>query len=107
MNINDILKQAQNMQSQMQKAQENLINITVEGSAGGGMVKVKANGKLEILSIDIDPEVINSDDKEMLEDLIAAAVNQTIKNAQAKANEEMQKITGGLNLPGNFKIPGL
>ena len=71
------------------------------------MVKVKANGKLEILSINIDPEVINSDDKEMLEDLIAAAVNQTIKNAQAKANEEIQKITGGLNLPGNFKIPGL
>jgi DNA-binding YbaB/EbfC family protein len=107
MNINDILKQAQSMQVQMQKAQEDLVNITVEGSAGGGMVKVKANGKLEILSINIDPEVINSDDKEMLEDLIAAAVNQTIKNAQAKANEEIQKITGGLNLPGNFKIPGL
>ncbi len=107
MNINDILKQAQNMQAQMQKAQEDLVNITVEGSAGGGMVKVKANGKLEILSINIDPEVINGEDKEMLEDLIAAAVNQTIKNAQAKANEEIQKITGGLNLPGNFKIPGL
>ncbi len=107
MNINDILKQAQNMQAQMQKAQEDLVNITVEGSAGGGMVKAKANGKLEILSIEIDPEVINSEDKEMLEDLITAAVNQTIKNAQAKASEEMSKITGGLNLPGNFKIPGL
>jgi DNA-binding protein YbaB len=62
---------------------------------------------LEILSVSIDPEVINGDDKEMLEDLIAAAVNQAIKNAQAKAGEEMQKITGGLNLPGNFKFPGL
>jgi len=107
MNMNDILKQAQNMQSKMQKTQEELVNITVEGSSGGGMVKVTANGKMEILSINIDPEVINGDDKEMLEDLIAAAVNQAIKNAQTKANEEVQKITGGLNLPGNFKIPGL
>jgi DNA-binding YbaB/EbfC family protein len=105
--MNDILKQAQNMQSQMQKTQDDLVNIKVEGSSGGGMVKATANGKLEILTITIDPEVINGDDKEMLEDLIAAAVNQTIKNAQAKANEEMKKITGGLNLPGNFKIPGL
>ncbi len=107
MNMNDILKQAQNMQAKMQKTQEELVNITVEGSSGGGMVKVTANGKMEILSITIDPEVINGDDKEMLEDLITAAVNQTIKNAQTKANEEVQKITGGLNLPGNFKIPGL
>ena len=110
-NMNDLLKQAQKIQQEMAKAQENLVNIVVEASAGGGMVKVKANGKLEIVSVSIEPEVIDVEDKEMLEDLVAAAVNQAIQNAQAKANEEMQKISGnmlgGLNLPGNFKFPGM
>ena len=110
-NMNSILKQAQKMQEDMQKAQEGLADIQVEGTAGGGMVKVVANGKLELLSVHIEEEVINAEDKEMLEDLVAAAVNQAIKTAQEKANEEMQKITGGmlggLNLPGNFKIPGM
>ncbi len=110
-NMNDLLKQAQKMQEEMQKAQEGLVNIVVDGSAGGGMVKVKANGKLEIVSVTIEPEVIDAEDKEMLEDLVAAAVNQAIQNAQARANEEMQKVSGsmlgGLNLPGNFKFPGM
>lgn len=110
-NMNSLLKQAQKMQEDIKKAQEGLINITVEGTSGGGMVKVIANAKMEVISVHIEEEVINTDDKEMLEDLIAAAVNQALKAAQEKANEEMQKITGGmlggLNLPGNLKIPGL
>jgi nucleoid-associated protein EbfC len=110
-NMNSLLKQAQKMQEDMQKAQEGLVDIKVEGSAGGGMVKVVANGKMEVLSVHIEEEVVSAEDKEMLEDLIAAAVNQAMKSAQEKANEEMQKITGGMlggmNLPGNFKFPGM
>ena len=109
--MNNILKQAQKLQEEMKKVQEALASVTVEGSAGGGMVKVIANGKLKILSVKIDPEVWQDNDKEMLEDLIAAAVNQAIENAQKRAEEEMKKVTGGmlgnLNLPGNFNIPGL
>jgi len=111
LNMNDLLKQAQKMQEEMKKVQEGLAAITVEGSAGGGMVKVLANCKLEILSITLEPAVIDPTDKEMLEDLIAAAVNQALQTAQKRANEEMQKVTGGmlggLNLPGNMNIPGL
>ena len=108
MNMNNLLKQAQKMQAEMQKVQEGLANIKVKGSAGGGMVTVEANCKLEILSVKVEREVVNPDDKEMLEDLIAAAVNQAITNAQQKANEEMQKVTGGLlGQAGNINIPGL
>ncbi len=110
-NMNSLLKQAQKMQEDMQKAQESLVNITVEGTSGGGMVKIIANAKMEVISVHIEEEVINTEDKEMLEDLVVAAINQALKAAQEKANEEMQKITGGmlggLNLPGNLKIPGL
>lgn len=111
MNMNNLLKQAQKIQQDMQNVQEGLADIIVEGSSGGGMVNVKANCKLEIVSISIEPEVIDKEDKEMLEDLVSAAVNQTLSKAQEKANEEMKKVTGGmlggLNLPGNFKFPGL
>ena len=107
--MNNILKQAQKLQGEMKKVQETLASITVEGSAGGGMVKVLANCKLEILSIKIDPEVLKEEDQEMIEDLIVAAVNQAIQNAQKRAEEEMKQVTGGLlgNLPGNLNIPGL
>lgn len=109
--MNSLLKQAQKLQGEMKKVQETLSSITVEGSAGGGMVKVVANCKLEVLSIKIDPEVLNEEDQEMIEDLIVAAVNQAIQNAQKRAEEEMKKVTGGmlgnLNLPGNLNIPGL
>lgn len=111
LNMNNLMKQAQKMQEEMKKVQDKLAGITVEGTSGGGMVKVTANCKLEIKSIVIEPEVIDSDDKEMLEDLIVAATNQALQNAQTRANEEMQSVTGGmmsgLNLPGNFKMPGL
>jgi len=108
-NMAAIMKQAQKMQEEMQKTQENLGKITVEGSSGGGMVKVEANCNNEILSIKIEPEVFEDNDKEMLEDLVVAAVNQALANAQQRSAEEMQKITGGLmsNLPGGMKFPGM
>ena len=111
MDMSNLLKQAQKMQEEMVKAQEGLSDITVEATSGGGMVKVTANGKLEILSVSIEKEVVDPEDKEMLEDLVAAAVNQALQMAQQKAQEEMQKVTGGMlggmNLPGGMKFPGM
>lgn len=108
-NLQNILKQAQKIQERIAKAQAELENIMVEGSAGGGMVTVTANGKQEILKIKIDPEVVNPDDVEMLEDLILVAVNQALEKAQEAANEQMSKVAGGIlpNLPEGLKIPGL
>lgn len=100
------MQQAQKVQSKMESIQKELENLEVEGSAGGGMVIVKANGKQEVLSIKIEPEVI-SEDIEMLEDLVLAAVNQAMSRAQEEAAEQMKKATGGLmgNLPGGMKMP--
>ncbi len=110
-NMANIMKQAQKMQEEMQTAQKNLENITVEATSGGGMVKVEANCNMQIKSIKIEPEVFDDNDQEMLEDLVVAAVNQALTNAQEKSNEEMQKVTGGmmggLNLPGGMKFPGM
>jgi DNA-binding YbaB/EbfC family protein len=100
MNINKIMKQAQQMQEQMAKLQEALANKTVEGSAGGGMVKAVASGDGKIVNISIEPDVLSQNDKEMLEDLVVAAVNNAIDNAKNMAADEMKKITGGLNIPG-------
>ncbi len=107
--MNQILKQAQKMQEELNKVQENLVNITVEGSSGGGMVTVTANCQNQILEVSIEPEVVDPDDKDMLEDLVAAAVNQALENAQKRAQEEMSKVTGGMfgNLPAGFKMPGM
>ncbi len=104
--MNSIMQQAQKVQSKMESIQKELENLEVEGSAGGGMVVVKANGKQEVLSIKIEPEVI-SEDIEMLEDLVLAAVNQAMSRAQEEAAEQMKKATGGLmgNLPGGMKMP--
>ena len=102
MNINQLMKQAKKMQAKMAELQAELEQKTVESSAGGGMVKVIANGKYEILSITIDPEVVNAEDIEMLQDLILAAVNDALRKAQEMVAEEMSKITGGLKLPGLF-----
>lgn len=106
--MNQLLKQAQKMQSEMARIQAELANITVEGSAGGGMVKVVTNCQNQIIQVNIEQEVIDSEDKEMLEDLICAAVNQALENAKKRAEEEMAKVTGGMlgNLPGGLKIPG-
>lgn len=101
-NMNQMLKQAQKLQQSMLKAKEELESRTVEASAGGGAVEVVVNGKMELLELKIKPEAVDPDDLEMLEDLVKAAVNQGLRNAQAMVEEEMSKITGGFNIPGLF-----
>ena len=94
------MKQAQQMQEQMAKMQEELANKTIEGSAGGGMVKAVASGDGKLVSITIEPDVLKQNDKEMLEDLIMAAVNSALENAKTMAADDMKKIAGGFNIPG-------
>lgn len=101
-NMNKMMKQVQKMQEDMNKLQEELGDEIVETTSGGGAVKVKANCKQEILEVNIDPEVVDPDDVEMLQDLVLTAVNEALSNAKEKANEEMNKITGGINIPGMF-----
>jgi len=103
-NMSNLMKQAQELQSKMAKLQEELENRTLEASAGGGMVTVVVNGRQEILSIKIDPEVVDPDDVEMLQDLILAAINDGLGRAKDMVNQEMGNLTKGLNLPN---IPGL
>jgi nucleoid-associated protein EbfC len=98
-----ILQQAQEMQGKFQKVQEELAQQSVTATAGGGMVTVEANGQGTVRSIKIDPSVVNPADVEMLEDLVLVAVTEVQKKAQAAAQTEMGKLTGGLNLP--FKLP--
>ena len=98
--MGNLLKQAQEMQSRMAKIQEELAQKTVDGSAGGGMVRVTVNGQLALTAIKIDSTVINSEEKEMLEDLIMAAINDGMRKARDMASSEMSKITGGLKIPG-------
>lgn len=99
-NINKMMKQAQKIQREMARMQEELKDKVVEASAGGGIVEVRVNGKQELLAITIKPEVVDPEDIEMLQDLVVAAVNEGIKKSQEMAAEEMSKITGGLNIPG-------
>ena len=94
-----ILKQVQKAQAQMAKMQEQLGEKTVESSSGGGAVRAEVNGHKELLSLQIDPEVLSEENREMLEDLILAAVNEALKKVDEMINAEMQKLTGGLNLP--------
>jgi DNA-binding YbaB/EbfC family protein len=98
--LGNILKQAQEMHSKISQLQEEMANKTVEASAGGGMVNIVINGKQQVLSIRIDPEVVNREDVDMLQDLICAAVNEAIRKSQEMMTEEMKKITGGLSIPG-------
>lgn len=99
-NIGNIMKQAKKMQEKMGRLQEELETKTIEAQAGGGMVRVIVNGKFEIVSLKIEKDVVNPEDIEMLQDLIAAAVNEGIRKAQEMASSEMAKITGGLSIPG-------
>jgi len=99
-NLGNIMKQAKKMQEKMTRLQQELETKTVEAQAGGGMVKVVVNGKFEVVSLKIEKDVVNSDDVEMLQDLIAAAVNEGIRKAQEMSAAEMGKITGGLSIPG-------
>ena len=101
-NMQSMIKQAQKMQEDMAAKQAELEEQEYETSAGGGVVSVKINGRKEILSVKIDPEVVDPDDVETLEDLVVAAVNEAIKTVESVSSEEMQKITGGMGLPGMF-----
>ena len=96
----NIVKQAQQLQERLAKVQAEAASRTVEGTAGGGMVKVTVNGRLEVVRVHIEPAVLQGDDVQMLEDLIVAAVNQGIRAAQQQMADEMSKLTGGLKIPG-------
>ncbi len=102
MDINQVMRQAQKMQSEMENVQEELGKNEVEASSGGGAVNVKVNGKKEVLSIKINPDVVDADDVEMLEDLVLAAVNEAMRKADEMMQEGMEKVTGGMNIPGLF-----
>ena len=99
-NMNAMMKQAQKMQADLARAQEEVKEMTNEASAGGGMVKVVATGEMEIESIVIDPEAVDPEDVEMLEDLVLAAVNEALRGMAEKSAERMNEATGGMNIPG-------
>jgi len=99
-NMGKMLKQVQKMQANLARVQEELKEKTVEGTAGGGVVKVTVNGRQEVLAVKIAPEAVDPDDVEMLQDLIIAAVNDAFRKCQEMVSQEMGKVTGGLQIPG-------
>ena len=103
--FNNMLKQAQELQKKMADAQKKVEELEAEGTSGGGLVKVKINGKNITTSISIDESLISKDEKEILEDLIVAALNDARENVQKKISEEMSSLTGGLKLPPGMKLP--
>jgi len=108
--MNDMMRQVQKMQADMEKAQEELKHETVEASAGGGMVSVKVSGELEVLSLEIDPDAVDPEDVELLQDMVQAAVNEAMRSAQEMAASKMGAVTGGLGGGGGLGglgIPGL
>ena len=102
--IGNMMKQAQKLQADMQKAQEELANMEVTGQSGGGMVSVVMTGRHDVKRISIDDSLMD-DDKEMLEDLVAAAVNDAVRQVEEKSQERMSGLTAGMNLPGGMKLP--
>jgi nucleoid-associated protein EbfC len=96
----NIMKEAQKLQQQMQELQEQVAQKKVQATAGGGMVTVEVNGKQEVLAIKIDPEVINREDPQMLEDLVLAACNEALRKSRELVQQELGKLTGGLKIPG-------
>jgi len=106
--LGNLMKQAQKMQEDMQKAQEELANLEVTGQAGGGMIKVVMNGRHDVKRVSIDESLMSdgsNNDKEMLEDLLAAAVNDAVRQVEKNSQEKMSGMTAGLNLPGGMKLP--
>ena len=101
-NMANLMKQAQAMQAQMAKLQEEAATKTVAGTAGGGMVSVTANGGMEIVSVVINPEAVKSGDVDMLQDLVLAAANDALKKARQMMADQMKSVTGGMNIPGLF-----
>lgn len=104
-NMDDIFKMAQEAQAKLMEAQNNLDKIEVEGVSGGGMVKIKASAKGRIIAVDIDPSLLQPSEKQMVEDLIAAALNDARGKADVASAQAMQEVTGGLPLPPGFKMP--
>ncbi|SKA05459.1 YbaB/EbfC family nucleoid-associated protein [Selenihalanaerobacter shriftii] len=102
MDMSKMMKQVQKMQSQMSEVQDELAEKTVEATAGGGVVKVVVNGQQEVVDITIEPEAVDPEDVEMLEDLVLAATNEAMRKVQDMASKEMGKLTGGMNIPGLF-----
>ena len=102
--MGNMMKQAQEMQEKMQQAQEEVAKTEVQGEAGAGMVKVTMNGRHDVSKVDIDPSVM-AEDKELLEDLLAAAVNDAVRKVEASSKEKMEGATAGLDLPPGFKMP--
>ena len=103
--FNNMLKQAQELQKKMADAQKKVEELEAEGTSGGGLVKVKINGKNVTTSVSIDESLISKDEREILEDLIVAALNDARENVQKKISEEMSSLTGGLKLPPGMKLP--
>ena len=103
--FNNMLKQAQELQKKMADAQKKVEELEAEGTSGGGLVKVKINGKNVTTSVSIDESLISKDEREILEDLIVAALNDARENVQKKSSEEMSSLTGGLKLPPGMKLP--
>ncbi len=99
-NMGNMMKQAQKLQAKMMKMQEELADKTIEASVGGGMVKVVANGRQQIVSLTIEKEVVDPEDVEMLQDLVLSAVNDALARSQEMVSSEMSKLTGGMNIPG-------
>ena len=104
-NFQDMMEKAQKMQKKMQEIQESLASLEVEGTAGGGMVKIVMNCKNEVKKIELDPSIIKQEEKQMMEDLIVAALNDAKIKAEEKSKEEMAKLTGDLGLPPGMKMP--
>ena len=104
-NIGNIMKQAQQLQANMQRAQAEIATLEVTGESGGGMAKVTMTGKHEVKRVTLDPSIVSSDDKDMLEDLVAAAINDAVQKVERTTQERMSSLMGGLNLPPGFKMP--
>jgi hypothetical protein len=102
--LNEIMKQAKQMQEQFQKAQQDIASIVVEGESGGGMVKISMNGRHDVLSVNINDSLL-SEGKSVIEDLFAAAVNDSVRKLEEKNKETLGSMTGGMNLPSGFKFP--
>jgi nucleoid-associated protein EbfC len=104
-NIGNIMKQAQQLQENMQRAQAEIAGIEVTGESGGGMAKVTMTGKHEVRRVVLDPSIISADDKDMLEDLIAAAINDAVQKVERTTQEKMSSVMGGMKLPPGMKMP--
>ncbi|WP_136253799.1 MULTISPECIES: YbaB/EbfC family nucleoid-associated protein [Halomonadaceae] len=102
--MDNLMKQAQEMQEKMQHAQEEAAKAEVQGEAGAGMIKITMNGRHDVSNVDIDPSIME-EDKELLEDLLAAAVNDAVRKVEAASKAQMEEATAGLNLPPGFKMP--